>query len=150
MDLFERYITQPIHPSMKKIILILALLIGGAVSLLAPNSYVLTIESIKPINSYDALIRAVVAVESKGDNFAYNPKEQAVGAFQIRPIRLKHFNELTGKDYKLTDLYDYDISLEIFMFFARMKGYNFELIAKSWNGSGPMTEIYWNKVKSKL
>lgn len=135
---------------MKRIILILVLLIGGAVSLLAPNDYVLTIESIEPINSYDALVKAIVAVESKGDSNAYNPKENAVGAFQIRPIRLKHFNELTGKNYKLTDMYDYDTSLEVFLFFARMRGYNFELIAKSWNGSGPMTEIYWNKVKSKL
>ena len=135
---------------MRKMILILTLLIGIVTSVYAPDNYVLYIEESIPISSYDALIRAVVAVESKGNIYAYNEKEQATGAFQIRPIRLSHYNHDTGNNYTLNDMYNYDIAKEVFLYFARKQGNNFEMIARSWNGRGSKTIEYWNKVKAKL
>jgi len=135
---------------MRRMILILSLIMGIATSLYAPTNSVLYIEQSIPISSYDALIRAVVAVESGGNNYAYNAKEQACGAFQIRPVRLSHYNHETGHNYKLVDMYNYEISKEIFLYFAKKNGNNFELIARSWNGRGPKTLIYWNKVKAYL
>jgi len=116
----------------------------------APKTYVLEIESVDPISSYDALIRAVVMVESGGNLLAYNPKEQATGPFQIRPIRLLDYNMRTHKSYTLNDMYDYDISKEIFIYFAKKRGKNFEMIARSWNGSGPKTLEYWKEVKKHI
>jgi len=97
---------------------------------------------------WQPLIEAVVWVESRGDTFAYNEKEKAVGAFQIRQCRVDHFNQLKGTNYKLEDFFDYNLSKEMFLYFAHNK--TFEQASKSWNGSGPKTISYWNKVKQRL
>ncbi len=114
----------------------------------APGESIIYIENKAPLNKYDRLIKAIVLVESNGDHNAINHVEMAVGAFQIRQIRIDHFNSLTGKNYTLQDCFDYEVSKEVFMYFTKNRSY--ELVAKSWNGSGPMTIEYWNKVKSKL
>jgi hypothetical protein len=97
------------------------------------------------ITGYDALIDAVVKWESDGDTCAFNPKENAVGAFQIRQCRIDHYNALNGTKYTLNDCYDYKLSKRIFLFFA--KGKDWEQAARDWNGSGPMTVEYWENVK---
>ena len=135
---------------MRKTLLIFILSIAVTTLLWAPKPYGIEIERASPISSYDALIRAVVFVESGGNNLAYNAEEQATGAFQIRPVRLSHYNRETGHHYKLADMYDYDISREIFIYFAEKQGKDFEMIARSWNGRGPKTIEYWNKVKSRI
>jgi len=100
---------------------------------------------------YDKIVQAVVQVESRGNILAYNLREEATGAFQIRPIRLLDYNRRTGKNYKLEDCYNYEISREIFLFYAKRIGNeNVELIARKWNGSGKATEVYWGKVKLYL
>ena len=105
----------------------------------------------KPVDSYDRLIKAVVQVESAGDTFAYNLSEEATGAFQIRPIRLLDYFQRTGINYKIEDCYNFDISKEIFLYYARQTGYpDYETIARNWNGSGKTTLDYWEKVKSNL
>jgi hypothetical protein len=115
----------------------------------APNINTTFIPIESQINVFKPLLHAVRYVESRGDNLALNITEQAVGAFQIRQCRIEHFNKLAGKNYKLQDMFDYDKAKEVFLFFAgRLK--DPELIAKKWNGSGPMTELYWNKVKQLL
>jgi hypothetical protein len=106
------------------------------------------IEASVGIESYEPLVRAVYMYESKGDSLAYNPKEGAVGGFQIRQCRIDHYNELKGTNYCLEDCYSYTLSREIFIFFAQGKTY--EQAAKSWNGSGPMTEEYWKQIKEML
>jgi hypothetical protein len=45
-------------------------------------------------------------------------------------------------------MYDYEISRKVFLFYT--KGRNFEAVAKSWNGSGKLTIIYWDKVQKVL
>jgi len=97
---------------------------------------------------WQPLIEAVVYVESRGDTFAYNEKENAVGAFQIRQCRVDHYNRLRGTSYILEDFFDYDLSREMFLYFAREK--DFETASKDWNGSGYMTEIYWKKIQQRL
>ncbi len=110
--------------------------------------YICTAE---PVDAYDRLIKAIVQVESAGDTLAYNLSEEAVGAFQIRPIRLLDYYQRTGIIYKLKDCHNFKISKEIFLYYARLTGYpDYEMIARNWNGSGNATLDYWKKVKSNL
>ena len=100
---------------------------------------------------FDKIIKAVIQVESLGNTKAYNLKEEAAGAFQIRPIRLRDYNQRTGSNYTLEDCYNYEISKKIFLFYAKRIGYpHYELIARKWNGSGKATIAYWGKVKTHL
>lgn len=119
---------------------------------LAPEVRVdLIILTSDPIEPYDRIIKAVIRVESLGDTLAYNQIEEAAGAFQIRPIRLLDFNQRTNKNYKLKDRYNYRISKEIFLYYAKQIGFSdYETIAKNWNGSGKATLEYWKKVKVHL
>jgi len=117
----------------------------------APEAKVAFILVSKPVCSFDRLIKAIVHVESSGDNNAFNLTEQAVGAFQIRPIRILDYNQRTGKDYKIENCFNFEISKEIFLYYAKMIGYpDYETIAKRWNGSGKTTMDYWEKVKINL
>lgn len=105
----------------------------------------------EPVQPCKQLIHAIGIVEASGDTLAYNEPEQACGYFQIRPIRLLDYNQRTGHKYKMQDMYNFEISKEIFLFYASyLGGTDLELIAKRWNGSGPKTEIYWDKVKLYL
>ena len=117
-------------------------------SLVAPPSGSLHIFVAEPIKPYEALIKAVVMVESANGKYLYNPDEDAVGWFQIRQIRVDDYNKRLGTNYVLTDFYDYELSRTMFLYYA--SGKSFEVAAKSWNGSGPMTNDYWKKVKTKL
>ncbi len=117
----------------------------------APEMRVAYVCSTEPVDAYDRLIKAIVKVESAGDTLAYNLSEEAVGAFQIRPIRLLDYYQRTGIIYKLKDCYNFEISKEIFLYYARQTGYpDYEMIARNWNGSGVATLDYWEKVKSNL
>jgi hypothetical protein len=117
----------------------------------APDIKVAYIRSTEPVNAYDRLIKAIVQVESAGDTLAYNLSEEAVGAFQIRPIRLLDYYQRTSSNYKIQDCYNFEISKEIFLYYARQIGYpDYETIARNWNGSGNATLDYWKKVKSNL
>lgn len=117
----------------------------------APDTQVIFLLASDPVDAYDRLIKAVVLVESSGDPLAYNLAEEAVGAFQIRPIRILDYNQRTGKNYKIENCFNFEISKEIFLYYARKIGYpDYETIARNWNGSGETTQDYWEKVKSKL
>lgn len=112
-----------------------------------PNGAAVIFES-EGICPYEQLIKAVVEVESRNGKYLFNPDEGAVGWFQIRQVRIDHYNKLRGTDYKLDDFYDYALSREMFLYYC--KGRDLETIAKEWNGSGEMTKDYWKKVKSHL
>jgi hypothetical protein len=104
-----------------------------------------------PVEPYKKLVYAIGFVETMNDTMAYNPFEQAAGIFQIRPIRLKEYNNQTGMKYRMEDLFRYEISERIFLYFADQIGpYNFEQIARRWNGSGNMTIFYWSRIKQYL
>ena len=113
-----------------------------------PSERVLYIERPAQISYYEPLIVAIVWVESSGYELALNVKEQAVGPMQIRQCRIDHYNQLTKSNYKIEDCFDYELSRKVFLYFAQGKSY--EWAARSWNGSGPMTIKYWNRVKANL
>ncbi|MCU0474204.1 MAG: hypothetical protein MUC93_12720 [Bacteroidales bacterium] len=137
--------------NLRKIIFVTLLLLPFALRLSAPSRESQIILYSRPIEPYKQLIRAIGIVETREDTLAYNPIEKAAGYFQIRPIRLEDYNKRTGSHYKMRDLFNYEISEKIFLYYAVQIGpYNFERIARNWNGSGPRTIHYWNKIKKHL
>ena len=135
---------------MKKIILIKLLLIFAPLAF-APNSETVTILYSPPIEPYNKLIYAIGMAETKCDTLAYNPVEKATGYFQIRPIRLEDYNKRTGNNYTMKEMFNYKKAEKVFLYYATQFGpYNFEKIARSWNGSGKRTIHYWNRVKKYL
>jgi hypothetical protein len=122
-----------------------------ALKVFAPDSSSIIIARTTPFEPFKSLIHAVGMVETQFDTLAYNPLEEAVGYFQIRPIRLQDYNVRTGSTYTMNDLFDYKISEKIFLYYASEIGpYDFERIAKTWNGSGLCTIQYWEQVKKFL
>jgi hypothetical protein len=122
-----------------------------AIRVYAPVSKSLVIVHTPAIEPFKQLIYAIGMVETKFDTLAYNPVEEAAGYFQIRPIRIEDYNKRTGSKYTTQDMFNYETSEKIFLYYASQIGpYNFELIAKNWNGSGPRTSYYWNMVKKHL
>ncbi len=122
-----------------------------ALTALAPVSKSFVISRPLVINPFASLIYATGMVETLGNNMAYNEHENAVGIFQIRQVRVDDYNRRTGAKYTLPDMFNYSISEKIFLYFASLVGpYDLERIAKAWNGSGPMTENYWKRIKMYL
>ena len=103
---------------------------------------------------YNEIKEAIILVESGGDSLALG-KDNDLGLFQITPIRVKDYNQLTGKDYKHEDMICPEISEEIFYYYASKIGIHpitFERIAREWNGGyagmkKASTQKYWQKVK---
>ena len=136
--------------NIKKIVSV-TLLFLFSLRVFAPGSFSFIIIAARPAEPFQRLINAIGMVETKNDTLAYNPDEQAVGYFQIRPIRLVDYNARTGNDYSSCDLFNYEISEKIFLYYASHIGpYDFECIARSWNGSGKSTIEYWKQVKKFL
>jgi hypothetical protein len=135
----------------KKIVFAALLLFSFTFHVAAPDRESLVIIYSSPVEPYKKLIHAIGMVETKCDTLAYNPVEQAVGYFQIRPIRLEDYNKRTGSKYKIRDLFNYEISEKIFLYYAEQIGpYDFEKISRKWNGSGPRTIHYWKKIKKYI
>jgi len=135
---------------MKKMVGIICMSLFS-LNVFAPETKALLIEPAPSVNPFGRLIYAIGMVETKLDTLAYNPEEEAVGYFQIRPIRLLDYNIRTGSSYTMSDMYDYSIAEKVFLYYASQIGpYNKEKIAKKWNGSGAMTRIYWKKVRKHL
>ena len=117
----------------------------------APSSNSIVVVRSNPVEPFLSLIHAIGMVETQYDTLAYNPLEEATGYFQIRPIRLEDYNNRTGNTYTMDDLFNYKISEKIFLFYATEIGpYDFEKIAKTWNGSGESTLMYWEQVRKLL
>ena len=116
-----------------------------------PGSQVPVIIQQQPLNNYEAIWRAVCQVESNCNHWAVNYEKGgfSCGIAQIRQVRIDHYNKLTGKSYVLDDAFNSEISKEIFMFFAYRIG-NEDKLIRSWNGAGPQTYKYLNKVKLRL
>jgi hypothetical protein len=135
---------------MKKLFLIVFLM-SLTIRAIAPNQKSLLITEPPPIEPFKKLIYAVGMVEGMGDTTAYNEREMAAGYFQIRPIRLEDYNNRTGNKYTMNDMFDYNISEKVFLYFASQIGpYDLERIAKNWNGSGAKTIEYWERIKEYL
>lgn len=134
-----------------KKLIVFKLLIFATVSAFAPVRPSMTVAQASPVDPFRNLIHAIGMVETGFDTLAYNPLEEASGYFQIRPIRLKDYNIRTGSNFTQKDLFNYYVSEKIFMYYAsKADPYDFETIARSWNGSGEQTKVYWSMVKACL
>ena len=107
--------------------------------------------------SIERLIEATVIIEC-GGNFKAIGKSNDKGAFQITPVRLKDYNKRTGHKYSMDDMFNFQISKEIFLYYANKIGIEpnkWEIISRQWNG-GPIghkkqiTLKYWQKVSKQL
>ncbi len=135
----------------KKIIFFTFIFFSCTFTVSAPSIDSLIIVDADRIEPFKNLIRAIGIVETKCDTMAYNPIEEAAGYFQIRPVRLTDYNNRTGSKYSKKDLFRYEISEKIFLYYAsRIGPYDLERIAKKWNGSGHSTIHYWNRIKKYL
>jgi len=135
----------------KKVTTVLILLLMFSLRASAPFCESLFITVTPPLNPYLPLMQAIGMVETMYDTLAYNAEEEAAGYFQIRPVRIKDYNRLTGSSYTTRDMFDYKVSEKIFLYFAdRIGPYDFEKIARKWNGSGSMTTYYWNRIRELL
>jgi hypothetical protein len=131
-------------------------------TVVAPPSNMMFIPMSNPIVFFDGgmykpLMDAIYHWEAHFNPLAYNPLEEAYGGFQIRPNRLKHYNDLTGSSYTLEDCFDIEVSKKIFLYFTNHDGSghsipnkSWEQAAKNWNGGGPMTITYWENVKKLI
>lgn len=134
-----------------KILFVTFILLSFSLQVSAPLWKSLIIFKQTPVEPYRKLAHAIGMVETKGDTLAYNPTEAAAGYFQIRPIRLTDYNNRTGSNYTMQDLFSYETSERIFLYFADLIGpYNLEQIARRWNGSGHQTVKYWDQIKRFL
>jgi len=93
---------------MKRLLLITTLLMLFS-SLPAPGFPRLFIAVGEPVNPYSRIIKAVIAVESSNGTNLFNAKENAAGWFGIRPVRLKDYNEKTGKNITHAECFDYEV-----------------------------------------
>ena len=125
------------YSNLSKILIIVFVLLTFPMRVSAPAWESLIIFESAPVEPYKRLVFAIGMVETKGDTLAYNPLEEAAGIFQIRPIRLLDYNNQTGNNYTMQDLFNFETSKKIFLYFADQIGpYDMEHIAKRWNGSG--------------
>lgn len=100
------------------------------------------------IEPYLELYNAVKMVETR-DRDTINYTEGAYGRAQIRLCKLDEYNRATGSSFVLQDCMKEEVTRKIFMW--HMMQYNdSETAVKRWNGSGPATITYWNKVRRYL
>jgi hypothetical protein len=108
------------------------------------------------LTSIDRLIHAIRIVESNMNDFAVG-SSQDVGPLQITPVRLKDFNQKTGKNYSHSDCFNFEVSKEIFLFYASKYGSTpdkWEMLARRWNRAYQWQDNkglqYWKRVLTQL
>ncbi len=115
----------------------------------------------KPANNALDILNAIMQVESRGDDSAYAPGEDAAGCLQIRKCMVDDINRILKKknsnlSYSYNDRWNRQLSIEMFDIFCTYYGLNTaEEMARCWNGgprgiNNPATLSYWNKVEEIL
>ena len=166
------------HPIIKLIILPLAVVITARLWLgplppaktpttapaSRPSPRVATSPSEAMVRAMDATWAAVCRVESGYDLAAYNPREQAAGIAQIRPICLVDANRIVrlsggpGQTWTMADRYHAAKARAIFATYVTYYARNNqcpEAWARIWNG-GPngmakaSTLDYWRRVRAAM
>ena len=93
-------------------------------------------------NELFRLYSAIAAVESENNPNAFNPKENAAGLLQIRPICVVDCNRIVGFErWSLSDRYSPAASFEMFKLYVTYYQEHYDLsgpesAARIWNG-GP-------------
>jgi hypothetical protein len=105
----------------------------------------------------DPLVRAIIYVESRGNDSAVGDNGRSVGCLQIQPIAVREANRLLGRDeYCLEDRWSRSRSIEMFNVIRDRTPFKTdEKIARNWNGgcngcNKKSTLKYWRKVKKRL
>jgi hypothetical protein len=133
---------------------ILILFLGLTLRMYAPENRVMYITEPMAFNPYERVWNAVCKIESGFDATAIGDKhlkQWSYGIGQIRQERLDCYNKATGNHYTIKDLFSPAISRQIFFHYAHQYGpYRIDEAIMRWNGSGPQTKIYLNKVKLYL
>lgn len=123
----------------------------SVIRVFAPDSQTFTVIKEPAFQPFSKLLYATAMVETMGNSWAYNEFENAVGIYQIRQVRIDDYNRRTGSNHSLTEMFDPVLSRKIFLYYAsRYEPHELEKIAKAWNGSGPMTELYWKRIREYL
>lgn len=120
-------------------------MIAYSTILYAPGFEALMIERSEAVNPFLTLWSAVKTVESSNNCDTINLSEGAYGCGQIRQPMLDDYNLANGTSLTLSDCLNEAVSRKVFIWHC-MKFKSLEVAAKRWNGSGPATEIYWNKI----
>jgi hypothetical protein len=135
---------------LRKFMFIVSFMLIG-LKVVAPGTNSFIISESPGIQPFSDLMYATAMVETMGNTLAYNEFENAVGIYQIRQVRIDEYNKRTGSSYALSEMFDPELSARVYLYYASLYGpYNLEKIAKKWNGSGPMTELYWKRIKEYL
>lgn len=108
------------------------------------------------LTSIDRLIHAVRICESGMNDFAIGSAGDW-GPLQITIPRLNDYNKQAGKHYSHEDCFKWEVSKEIFLFYAGRIGFlptNFDEICRRWNRSSNWQDEkgqqYWNKVFKQI
>lgn len=131
------------------------------------DSVSLKTQEIKTL-TWDDFVNAVIYVESRGNDSAYNVSEKAVGCLQIRPIMVREVNRIlrkhkTDMSFDLQDRWNRGQAVTMFDIMAEevecciglSQMQFFEIVARRWNG-GPRgdkkksTEKYWERIINQL
>jgi len=106
-----------------------------------------------------ALLAALIAVESGGNNQAIGDEGRSIGCLQITEACVRDVNRIYGTHYRWpNDCFDRKASVEICVAYLTHyggKSKSLEKAARIWNG-GPKghrnaeTRAYWIKVKKHL
>lgn len=107
-------------------------------------------------NALERLLLAIRITESGLNDFAVGSALD-VGPLQITPIRLADYNQKTGKNYSHSDCFNWEVSREIFLYYAHQIGIsqdNWEEISRRWNRAYEWEDekgaAYWRKVTKHL
>lgn len=138
--------------------------IKGLIILVIFSSEGISQVSLRTQTELQELAEAMIYVESRGNDSAYNKHEEAVGCLQIRPIMVREVNRLLKKRgheerYSLEDRWSRDKSIQMLYVIAREVNREqdnyLEIIARKWNGGyrghqKDSTERYWQRVERQL
>ncbi len=110
----------------------------------------------------ESLIGAIMYVESRGNDSAYNKQSGATGCMQIMPVMVREVNRInqiinSDQEYTLDDRWDCEKSIEMFLIWKSFhhKHSDYETISRHWWGGPKYGEqecsiFYWEKVKENL
>ena len=109
------------------------------------------------------VIMILITIESGGDPNAIGDSGKAVGILQIHQIVVDDVNRIYDTNYKYSDRYSKEKSIEIAQLYLKHYASEKRLgrkvmvedVARIWNGGPngnekPATDPYWDKVKAEI
>jgi hypothetical protein len=135
-----------------KSLFLITLFLALAIRLYAPDHRVLYITVSDKIQPFQRIWDVICEYESGNNPLAFCIDINglpSVGIAQIQESRLNDYNNQSGDNLTLAEMFNPEKARKVFMWFASKSKTNDSFI-RSWNGSGPMAEIYLQNIKSHL